>query len=380
MDWGAKPHLLLMYAKFSKVYASVGLYSKANELQRVVHRALETLRGYESSKTRRMTIFWARTLWALSCADEQAKLLEKLMDNCHRIFGPDHQETHLASIKLADARLQQGRVIEARALCDKAVPGLEKQCGPDDEITLDALNIYAMAILLTGRQGAVEQAKGLHRRTWKTRERMLGAEHVDTLSSRQQFYATSFWDGNQAGHIEAEKGIEEIVGVLKEKLGQEHPLTLLSMLYLARVKVELQDFDGAQELFDYGLPIAERNFDEDHMAVLFCRYHIGRMRVRQKRWKEARDELVDVSARQSMALQGWGRFHYDRIGSLLELARAHHELGEHNECDAVSKKPSKALSVSPPRFIPGPKDCAMIGRAGRGNEGIHCNRVARHCW
>jgi hypothetical protein len=49
MDWGAKPHLLLMYAKFSKVYASVGLYSKANELQRVVRRALETLRGYESS-------------------------------------------------------------------------------------------------------------------------------------------------------------------------------------------------------------------------------------------------------------------------------------------------------------------------------------------
>jgi hypothetical protein len=338
MDWGAKPHLLLMYAKFSKVYVSVGLYGEANELQRVVHRALESLRGYESSKTRRMTIFWARTLWSLGYADEQATLLEKLKDNCGRIFGPDHRETHVASIKLADARLQQGRVIEARSLCDESVPGIEREYGPEDEETLDALNIYAVAILLTGKPGAVEQAKGLHRRTWKTRERRLGAEHVNTLSSRQLFYADSFWGGNQIEHREAEHGLKEIVSLLKEKLGQEHPLTLLSMLYLARVKVELQDFDDAQELFNYGLPIAKRNLGEDHLAVLFCRYHLARMRVKQRRWREARDELADISARQSLALQGWGRFHYDRIGSLLELARAHHELGEYDECDAVVRE------------------------------------------
>jgi hypothetical protein len=338
MDWGAKPHLLLMYTKFSKVYVSVGLYGEANDLQRVVHRALETLRGYESSKTRRMTIFWARTLWVLGHADEQATLLEKLKDNCGRIFGPDHRETYVASIKLADARLQQGRVIEARLLCDESVPGIERECGPEDEVTLDALNMYATAILFTGKPGAVEQAKGLHRRTWKIRERLLGAEHVNTLSSRQLFYAASFWGGNQIEHREAEHGLKEIVSLLKEKLGQEHPLTLQSMLYLARVKVELQDFDGAQELFDYGLPVAKRNLDEDHLAVLFCRYHLARMRVKQRRWREARDELVDISARQSIALQGWGRFHYDRIGSLVELARAHHELGEYNECDVVVRE------------------------------------------
>lgn len=369
MDWGVKPHLLLMYAKFSKVYVCGGLYGEANELQRVVHRALESLRGYESSKTRRMTIFWSRTLWSLSYADEQATLLEKLINNCRRIFGPDHRETHVASIKLADARLQQGRVIEARLLCDEAVPGLEKQCGPDDEETLDALNIYATAILLTGKPGAVEQAKGLHQQTWKTRERLLGAEHVNTLNSRQLFYAASFWDGNQVEHREAEKGIGEIISLLKDKLGREHPLTLLSMLYLARVKVELQDFDGAQELFDYGLPIAERNLDEDHMAVLFCRYHIGRMRVRQRRWGEARDELVDVSARQRIALQGWGRFHYDRIGSLLELARAHHELGEDDECDAVVKEALEGFERTTSSLHPWAENCVLTGKVGRGDEG-----------
>jgi tetratricopeptide (TPR) repeat protein len=335
LDWGVKTHLLLMYAKFSMVYVSVGMFHEASELQRVVHRALESLRGYENSKTRRMSIFWARSLWALGRADEAAKLTEKLMDNCQRIFGPDHQETHVASIKLAHARLAQGRVIEARALCDRSVPELEKQCGPEDDKTLDALDIYAMAILLTGRPGAVERAKSLNRRTWKTRERLLGAEHVDTLASRQSFHATSFWDGNQVKHREAEEGMEEVARLFSKRLGREHPFTLLSMLYLARVKVELQDFDGAQQLFDQGLPIAERNLAEDHIAVLFCRYHIGRMRVRQGRWREARDELVDVSARQSIALQGWGRFHHDRIGTLIELARAHHELGEYDECDAV---------------------------------------------
>ncbi|KAK1908964.1 hypothetical protein CFE70_009146 [Pyrenophora teres f. teres 0-1] len=268
MDWEPKPHLLQMFAKFSKIYATVGQYGKADKLQRDVHCALETMRGYEDVRARGMTIFWARTLWALGKADEQANLLEKLLDNCMRIFGPDHRETHVASIKLADARLQQGRVIEARTLCDRSVPGLERLCSKEDKQTLDALNIHAMAIPVD----------------WA---RIMSPDHVDTLESRQRFYAASFWDGDQDSHREAEQGMSEILELLEKKLVPEHPLTLLSMLYLARIKVELRNYDGAQKLFYEGLPIAERNLDKDHMGILFCRYHIGRMRVRQGLWREA---------------------------------------------------------------------------------------------
>ncbi|CAI9625001.1 unnamed protein product [Alternaria burnsii] len=343
LDWGGGRHMLIKFVKFSIVFLSVGMFQQASELLRIVHRALESLLGYENWSTRRITILTAQTLWALSEADESARLLELLRDNCQRIFGLNHRETHKASICLAEARLQQGRVVEARDLCDRSIPGLEKACGPEDATTLKGLDIQAMAVLLTGKSGAVEQAKSILLRTWKTREKNLGADHVDTLTSRRSFYATSFWHGNNAKHREAELGMSEIVHRFKEKLGPEHPFTLLSMLYLARVKVELQDFDGAQEQFDYGLPIAERNLGKEHIAVLFCRYHIGRMRVRQERWKEARDELVDVSEKQSESLQGWGRFHYDRIGTLLELARAHHELGEDEECDAVVDEAFRAF-------------------------------------
>lgn len=38
---------------------------------------------------------------------------------------------------------------------------------------------------------------------------------------------------------------------------------------------------------------------------------------------------------QAVSLQGYGKFHYDRIGTLLELAGAHHELGEYDPCDQV---------------------------------------------
>ncbi|KAM0721367.1 hypothetical protein Q7P37_002291 [Cladosporium fusiforme] len=335
LDWGPKRDLLRMYAKFSFVFISAGQYKQAETLQRPVHRALESLLGYESSKTRGMTIALASTLYALGRASEQAELLVKLLDNSVKIFGYEHRETLIATIKLADARLLQGQVLEARALCLHGVPGLEKHCGEEDEATLEALNIHAKAILLTGRSGAVQEAKEIYKRTWEIRERRLTAEHIDTLESRQLYYATSFWEGSKESHLEAEKGLEEIVQLLKRIRGCEHPLTLLAMLYLARVKVELQDFAGAQELFDYGLPIATRDLREEHMAVLFCRYHIGRMLVRQGRWLEARDILLDVSEKQCGALQGWGRFHYDRIGTLLELARAHQELGEYQLCDGV---------------------------------------------
>lgn len=289
-------------------------------------------------------VAWASTLYALGRADEQAQVLEELRENCISIFGPDHQETHVASIKLANARLAQGRVKDAKKLCNDSVDELKRLCKQESEDLLEALNVHAKAELLTGTPGVVKDARDLYHQTWQARRQSLGPEHVNTLESRQLYYATSFWDGSQERHIEAKEGMDEIVNLLIRIRGREHPLTLLAMLYLARVQVELQDYEGAQAVFDYGLPVATRNFHEYHMAVLFCRYHIGRMRVRQARWLEARDILVDVARKQCLGLQGWGRDHYDRIGSLIELARAHHELGENDLCGEVVREALQSFS------------------------------------
>lgn len=334
-DHGFKANVLLTKFKFSMIYSVAGQYEQAEELQHTVQRALKMAYGYGEPKTRRVTIAWARTLWALSRANDSADALEDLLDNCRRLCGPDHRDTHIASVKLAEARLEQGRVLEARKLCKSSLPRLVDQCGHKDDETLQAMNTYGMATLLSAKPGAIAEAQRLYEQTWKIRAEKHGQQNIKTLESRQLFHACSFWSGETAEHQAAERNMTEIVEILKGVLGREHPHTLMAILYLARVKVELGDFEGAKDCFDYGLPIAERNHGKDHMGVLFCRYHIGRMHVKQGHWLEARRILVDVSERQCSALQGWGRYHYDRIGTLLELARAHHELREDDECDAA---------------------------------------------
>lgn len=158
------------------------------------------------------------------------------------------------------------------------------------------------------------------------------------MSSREFLYSAATWDGTQEDLLEADKGLAEVIEIRKKKLGREHAFTLLATLNQARVKVVLEQFKAADELFSECLPIAERNHGPNHMAILFARFCLGRLRCREKRWKEARDILVDVTERQKTALQGWGRDHLDRLGGLLELVKAHDALGEHDERDEVTEE------------------------------------------
>lgn len=129
--------------------------------------------------------------------------------------------------------------------------------------------------------------------------------------------------------------MEETIDLLATIVGRDHPHVFPAVFDLVRIKTEMQDFDDADKLLKYWLPLAEKSLGKDHVLVLHSNYLIGRLNVKQERWREARDELIDVSAAQSIALQGWGRHHYRRIRTLMELARVHHELRENDQCDAT---------------------------------------------
>jgi hypothetical protein len=197
------------------------------------------------------------------------------------------------------------------------------------------MDSYGGALLLSGTQEAMLEARAYHRTAVEAKVALWGRDDLRTLDSRQLYYSNAAWIGNTDGLVEAAEGMAEVVQIRQEKLGREHGLTLLGMIYLARIKVDLQDFQAAEEIFNFILPVGERNHGKDHMGVLFAGFHKGRMRARQARWTEARDILVDVTERQKVSLQGFGRGHYDRIGGLRVLAEVHYMLGEHEECDAV---------------------------------------------
>ncbi len=333
---GFSPQRALMLAKFSVIYASNGRFQDAVELQAAVQDFTVKVRGFRDEKTRRITKALADTLWHLGRGDDSAKLMEELIEACMRFCGPDHRETLTAKQKLGDSRWQQGRVNDAKLLYEEALSGLKNLYGEDDEDTLTCMDSLGTSIQMYGTDDAVSKAKKLYRTTLNARRRLYGQDDLKTLNSRELLYSAATWKGTHQELLEAETGMQEIIDIRKERLGREHAYTLLAMLNLARVKIELQKYEAADEIFDIGLPIAERNHGKDHMAVLFCRFHLGRLRARQGRWVEARDILFDVTERQKVCLQGWGKMHYDRIGALLELTKVYNALREHDACDGAA--------------------------------------------
>ena len=330
---GFSPQRVKMMAKFSIVYAQNGLFGKAESLQRAVQRFTVDVLGFGDPKTRRITMALADTLWRLGLSDESARLLEVLLDSCLKALGPSDPDTYVAKRRLAHSRMMQGRVNDAKRLYEDALPGLQKLRGLEDEETLEAMDGFALTVLMSGTPAAIREARGIHKQTWDIKQRVFGPRHLKTLESGEKYYIAAWWHATPDELAEAVKGLEQIIEIRTAVLGRENPYTLLAELNLARINVELQDYDAAEALFSAGLSIAERNLGPDHVGVLYGRYHLGRMRVRQARFKEARSILVDTTERQRSSLQGWGRFHYDRISALLELAKAHQELGEYEECD-----------------------------------------------
>lgn len=326
----------LTMAKFSIVYMQNGRWEDAETLQRTVQRFTLQVLGYKDAKTRRITKALAETLYYLGRSDESAALLEQLLDACEKFCGPDDHETLLAMHRLGESRFLQGRVRAAKLLFENSLSGLERIRGPKDEDTLTVMDSLGNAIRLFATDEALTKSKAYHEKTVKIRTQLHGADDLRTVISREFLYSAATWNGTREELYAADKGLADVIEIRKAKLGREHGFTLLATLNQARVKVVLEQFEAADKLFSECLPIAERNHGPDHMAILFAKFCLGRMRCREERWEDARDILVDVTERQKTALQGWGRDHPDRLGGLLELVKAHHALGEYDERDEVA--------------------------------------------
>jgi hypothetical protein len=72
---------------------------------------------------------------------------------------------------------------EAEDMYRRALEGREKTLGPEHPDTLTSVSHFG---LMLERQGMYEEAEGMHRRALEGRERTLGPEHPDTLTSKER--------------------------------------------------------------------------------------------------------------------------------------------------------------------------------------------------
>lgn len=121
-------------------------------------------------------------------------------------------------------------------------------------------------------RGELAVARKLQEQTLEIWERVLGAEHLDTLIARSNLAATLADLGDLAS---ARKLHEQTQEILERVQGTDHPDTLTSRNNLAETIRELGDLPGARKLHEQTLAIRERVLGADHPDTLMSKSNLA---------------------------------------------------------------------------------------------------------
>lgn len=144
-----------------------------------------------------------------------------------------------------------------------------------------------------GWSGGYAAARDLQRKVLDARERVLGPEHPDTLTSWHQL---AFWAGEAGDRAAARDMFARLLPVRERVLGPEHPDTLWTRHQLARWTGYSGDPAAARDQFTVLVPVNERILGPGHLATLGARYQLARWTGQAGDPAAARDQLAELVA------------------------------------------------------------------------------------
>jgi tetratricopeptide (TPR) repeat protein len=220
---------------------------------------------------------------------------QRALEIYEHVLGDSHPDTATAAGNLSATRRMRGELDAALALAERALAGLTAACGADDPRTAVAW----------GNLAAVRRARGEHaealacgRELLRIREAALGATHLDTATAHSNLGALLAASGDHAGAEvqetqalaireasgdaratleslgnlaaiyrnlgDAARSLEfqqRVLTAQRELLGEAHPATTRSRLYIAYIFLRLGRRLEAQRLIDEGLRHDPRDAD-----------------------------------------------------------------------------------------------------------------------
>jgi tetratricopeptide (TPR) repeat protein len=329
----------LMFAKFSIVYLEHGRFSEAEYLQSAVMEYTMRYLGPQHESTRRITLLLADTYIHISKAARAEELQTIIINAC-----TSRHDKLVAQQKLAESRRFQGHLTDARRILREVVAGLTAELGELHEDTLDAIDALGRTLIAFYDDKLYLEARELHRKAYNGIRKIHGDDAIKTLLFCENFCMTAVSTLEPAHLSEALGMMEHVLQTRKEKLGREHAYTLLAMVNLARVQSGMGNPEAAEKHILHGLPIAQRNLGEDHIAYLWGRYELAKVMIQQSRWRDAEGLLKDNIQRQKKIFEKRGGHHPDVIGGLIALATALNALGRHSECERVVEEALHTLT------------------------------------
>ena len=178
-------------------------------------------------------------------------------------------------------QLSQGLYTAAELPLRRALEAFERVLGAEHPNTLSSVNNLAFLLETKGDYGAAEP---LYRRALEARERVLGAEHPNTLTSVNNLAGLLDSKGDYGA---AEPLYRRALEAQERVLGVEHPNTLTSVNNLAELLRSKGDYGAAEPLVRRSLEARERVLGAEHPDTLLSLQSLADLLAKTGRHGEA---------------------------------------------------------------------------------------------
>ena len=261
--------------------------------------------------------------------DEAEKLQRQLLEISTRRFGPEDPHTLRAQVSLADALSYLGRNTEAEGIYRNALAIEQRVLGPEHPQTLATMNNLANRIQ---EQGRYAESVALYRQTLAIGERVMGPEHPDTADTMTAMANALYYEGNSA---EAEKWYRAALAIEQKTLGPENPYATRAQEGLANVLSADGRYAEAERLDREILQIRQRTLGPDHTDTLLTKFNIGDILYQEGNLPEAEKFIREAFDAQTRVL---GAENPDTLASKAELARIFIREGKYPEAEEMARQ------------------------------------------
>ncbi|KAJ5904758.1 uncharacterized protein N7473_001674 [Penicillium subrubescens] len=202
---------------------------------------------------------------------------------------------------------------QCRTLLAHAKSVLKSVCDIDDEDVLNAATLSSNCGWFLNLQGVHTEAESMHRWGLATREKVLGREHPDTLTSVSYLGLVL---RRQGKYEEAEAMHRRALEAREKVLGREHPDTLTSVSNLGLVLDSQGKYEEAEAMHRRALEAREKVLGREHPDTLTSVSNLGLVLDSQGKYEEAEAmHRRALEAREKVL----GREHPDTLISLSNL-------------------------------------------------------------
>ncbi|KAH6673053.1 hypothetical protein B0J14DRAFT_654782 [Halenospora varia] len=223
----------------------------------------------------------------------------------------------------------QGKLVEAEQMYQRALQGNEKAWGPEHTSTLDTVNNLG---LLYKSQGKLVRAEQMYQRALQGKEKAWGSEHTSTLRTVNNL---GLLYKSQGKLVEAEQMYQRALQGYEKAWGPEHTSTLdtvnnLGILYKSQGKLV-----EAEQMYQRALQGNEKAWGPEHTSTLDTVNNLGLL-------YKSQGKLVEAEQMHQRALQGnekaWGPEHTSTLRTVNNLGLLYASQGKLAEAEQMYQR------------------------------------------